>query len=563
MKTPNKGTPMHLRTYSFAAVTAVLAASLFVGCGSDSSSASVQTGTFVDSPVKGLYYVSGGQSGTTDVNGTFKYETGKTVKFYLGDVNGLLIGETNGSSLVTPLDLSADGIDGNKTDNILRVLQSLDKDDNATNGIEIDTTKAAKIKSIDLSDDANVTASLNAAGATVKTSDEVKSHFRDTLSTLSNASHIALIGDLPYGTSPTDVSQFNAMPTFIASINQDKQVSAILHAGDIHSGKQYCTEAYDRNISALFGTYNKPLIYTPGDNEWTDCHKIKEGGGTYNSSTGQIDYKLDSNNNPIDYASGNPVENLKLIRSLFFAKPGTTLSTEMSVHSQAVDYDKTYPTDANFVENVWWEKDGVLYVAVNIPGGSNDDTDPWYGAPSMDANQTAEVTQRSAADLRWLDVAFAKAKTSGDYAMVILTQADMWDTDGASAAHISNYKRYIDKIAAGSTTFGKPVLLVNGDSHVFRSDNPLKQNSPCFIEPAPGVDAVACTANNASVVLGTNPADPYETQPNGYNVPNFHRIVVHGSTNPMEWIKLSIYSKANAAHGKDAFGPFSWKRISQ
>jgi hypothetical protein len=238
----------------------------------------------------------------------------------------------------------------------------------------------------------------------------------------------------------------------------------------------------------------------------------------------------------------------------------------MSVHSQAVDYDKAYPHDAEFVENVWWEKDGVLYVDINLPGGSNDDTDPWYAAPSMSTQQQDEVAQRSAANLRWLDVAFAKAKTSGDSAMVILTQADMWDTDGATTGigHISNYKPYIDKIAAGSTTFGKPVLLVNGDSHVFRSDNPLQQNAPCYIEPTPGVDAVACSADNAIVALKGNPSDPYKNQPYGYNVPNFHRIVVHGSTNPMEWIKLSIYSKANAAHGKDAFGPFSWKRsISQ
>ena len=185
-ETPNKGTPMHLRTYSLAAATAVLGASLFVGCGgsSTSTSASVQTGTFVDSPVKGLYYVSGSTSGTTDDNGTFKYESGQTVKFYLGQ-NGALLGETNGSNLVTPLDLSNDGIDGNKTTNMLLLLQSLDNDANATNGIVIDTAKASKIKSIDLSDDANVTASLNAAGATVKTSDEVKAHFRETLAALS------------------------------------------------------------------------------------------------------------------------------------------------------------------------------------------------------------------------------------------------------------------------------------------------------------------------------------------------------------------------------------------
>ncbi|HZF70671.1 PhoX family protein [Sulfuricurvum sp.] len=177
---------MHLRTYSLAAATAVLGASILVGCGGSSSSttASVQTGTFIDSAVKGLYYVSGSTTGTTDENGTFKYESGKTVKFYLGQ-NGALLGETNGSTLVTPLDLSDDGIDGTKTTNMLLLLQSLDNDGNATNGIVIDTTKASKIKSVDLSDDANVSNSLTAAGATVKTSNEVKAHFRESLAELS------------------------------------------------------------------------------------------------------------------------------------------------------------------------------------------------------------------------------------------------------------------------------------------------------------------------------------------------------------------------------------------
>lgn len=178
---------MRFRNFSLVVAVAVLGSSLIVGCGDSSSSSNpnVQTGTFVDSPVKGLYYVSGSQSGTTDTNGTFKYETGKTVKFYLGNASGALIGETNGSSLITPLDLSDDGIDGTKTANILRILQSLDKDGNASNGIEIDATKSAKVKSFNFNDDANVTAGLTNAGVTLKNSDEARIHFRDTLHSLS------------------------------------------------------------------------------------------------------------------------------------------------------------------------------------------------------------------------------------------------------------------------------------------------------------------------------------------------------------------------------------------
>ena len=48
----------------------------------------------------------------------------------------------------------------------------------------------------------------------------------------------------------------------------------------------------------------------------------------------------------------------------------------------------------------------------------------------------------------------------------------------------------------------------------------------------------------------------------GYDVPNFHRVVVHGSTLPLEWLKLTVDPSAHAANGPDAFGPFSWTRTT-
>lgn len=101
---------------------------------------------------------------------------------------------------------------------------------------------------------------------------------------------------------------------------------------------------------------------------------------------------------------------------------------------------------------------------------------------------------------------------------------------------------------------------MNGDSHVYRSDNPLVAGAPCVIEPASGAAAVACSNSNMSAG-SNNPADPYLSQPYAYNVPNFHRVVVHGSSTPLEWLKLTIDPNVNAANGANAFGPFSWKRI--
>ena len=149
--------------------------------------------------------------------------------------------------------------------------------------------------------------------------------------------------------------------------------------------------------------------------------------------------------------------------------------------------------------------------------------------------------------------------------MVILTQADMWDVDDAASgiAHVSGYRPYLDKIAEGTKAYGMPVLMVLGDSHTYRSDNPLMKNAPCAMEVEPGKPAVACSDSRAEALITArkSPTDAYMAQPHGYNLPNFHRIVVHGETMPLEWLQLRVDPAANAPHGLDAFGPFSWKRV--
>ncbi len=381
----------------------------------------------------------------------------------------------------------------------------------------------------------------------------------------SSAFTLAVIGDVPYGTSPTDTRQTVAHPRFVAAINADSDVSLVAHIGDIHAGKQYCTQAYDQTIFEHWTAFKQPLVYTPGDNEWMDCHKAKEGGGSFNKATGKIDYVVDADGKFADYAKGDPIANLALIRSMFFATPGQTLGAPMPVHSQAVEFNPAHPADKAFVENVWWEKSGILFVTVNIPGGSNNGTDPWYGAPAMSPEQQSEVAVRSAATLRWIDAAYNRAMSKGDIAMVILTQADMWDVDDAKTglAHLSGYKQYLDKIAEASKAYGMPVLMIVGDSHTYRSDSPLVKGAPCVIEVESGKPAVSCFDRAAEAMLAErkSPADAFLTQAHGYNVPNFHRIVVHGETMPLEWLKLRIDPTVNNKHELEAFGPFSWKRM--
>jgi len=143
-----------------------------------------------------------------------------------------------------------------------------------------------------------------------------------------------------------------------------------------------------------------------------------------------------------------------------------------------------------------------------------------------------------------LDTAFGLADSVSAHGVVIVTQADMWDLDGKTSAHLANYEPILADVAAHTTAFGGPVLMFNGDSHVYRSDNPLVSGAPC------AGDAGVCSYDDWN-------SHPY------YDVPNFHRVVVHGSTFPLEWLKLTVDPTADAAPGDAAFGPFSWQRLPQ
>lgn len=274
--------------------------------------------------------------------------------------------------------------------------------------------------------------------------------------------------------------------------------------------------AWNTHIFQAFNQFTKPLVYTPGDNEWTDCHKAKQ------------------------LSSGSPLDELNNLRELFFARPGQTLGLNpMTVTSQATAF--TNPADASYVENVMWVQGGLLFVTFNIPGGSNDDdelTSPWTGIYINTGAQKEERLRRAAANLRWLDQAFALAKTAGVEAAVILVQADMWDSEKFPA--LDNYSPFVQRLATLTLAFTKPVLLVNGDSHKFKVDTPMVSNGAtanitflCDFSTDP---AVRC---DLSLIHKTP------------EVKNFLRVVVQGSgePSPLSYVKLRIDTSATTLRG--------------
>ncbi|MEM7208197.1 MAG: hypothetical protein AAF434_10255 [Pseudomonadota bacterium] len=157
------------------------------GGGGDSDdnngSNSVNTGVFLDSPVEGIRYRTRTESGVTDANGTFRYRDGEIVTFSAG---GLLLGGFLGRARITPIETSfAFSTEEPRVRNVIRLLQTLDDDNNPDNGIKMPPSIDTLSDAIDLDDINSVQSGVNAiGGGTLVSEADALSHFEETLSSL-------------------------------------------------------------------------------------------------------------------------------------------------------------------------------------------------------------------------------------------------------------------------------------------------------------------------------------------------------------------------------------------
>jgi len=129
---------------------AILLSILTVSCGGGGSSTAnsqetqavvidtsptIYTGLFLDSAVEGLSYTTVSNSGITSATGEFNYQTNESITFSIGDISLPIV---IANSVITPLDIvNTDNVNHPSVVNIIRLLQSLDEDGNADNGIKI------------------------------------------------------------------------------------------------------------------------------------------------------------------------------------------------------------------------------------------------------------------------------------------------------------------------------------------------------------------------------------------------------------------------------------------
>ncbi len=302
---------------------------------------------------------------------------------------------------------------------------------------------------------------------------------------------IGLWGDLPYS-----AVQEVGVTALIADMNA-QPLAFTVHDGDLKAGSSECTDAVYTKSLGYFNSLKAPAMFTPGDNDWTDCDR----SANYNSLA-QLDKE----------------------RALFFGTPYSLgqrkLRQEVQTEALCLSAKGTFVPCA---ENRRWTVGRVTYATLNIQGSCNNLCDV---AP--DPN---EYAARNYANIEWMKETFKQAKDRNAVAVMLVSQANPgWDLSDPTRAPLRDPKTLVEKTPAGTDSstdgfkefllalreevvaFRKPVAYVHGDSHYFRIDKPFLDAS-------------------------------------GRRLENFTRVETFGDnqangTNHVQWLKVSVNAQS-------------------
>jgi hypothetical protein len=287
-----------------------------------------------------------------------------------------------------------------------------------------------------------------------------------------------LWGDMPYAKT----NDGDKMPALIKDIN-NADIAFSIFDGDIKDGSSQCTDDVYTSAIALFNSFKAPVVYVPGDNEWTDCHRTNNGG--YDN-----------------------LERLNHLRQVMFSQTESFGQQKMPLEHQGA-------VGNNYVENTRWVKGNVVFVGLNVPGSNNNRVSDAAACTAKSARtvaqcdaDNAEYAERDAKNIEWIKQSFDMARTQRANGLVFVMQADPGfdlpeteDLDERTLPQFDGYTAFLNALAEETKNFAGQVLLVHGDTHFFKLDKPLM--------------------NQADLL------------------PNFTRLETFGSPN-IHWVKVTV-----------------------
>ena len=293
---------------------------------------------------------------------------------------------------------------------------------------------------------------------------------------------IGLWGDIPY----SDLQAQTGVPNLIADMNR-QNLAFTAHDGDLKGGNSTagsvtpttCADALYTQALGFFNSLRAPAIFTPGDNDWTDCDRPSNGGF---SSRERLDHE----------------------RELFFSTPFSLGQRRLRQHVQTEPLCLGVDGFVPCVENRRWTLGGVTYATLNIQGSCNNLCDT--------APDPAEYAARNAANITWMQATFHAAQTRRSAAIMFITQGNPgWDLSDGTRAPLRDpktlmqtdgqpdgYHDFLVALREEVIAFRKPVAYVHGDSHYFRVDKPFQDVQGRRIENFTRVETFGDNAPNGT-----------------------------------------------------------------
>jgi hypothetical protein len=213
-----------------------------------------------------------------------------------------------------------------------------------------------------------------------------------------------VIGDVPYSSS--EIPQFEDT---VADHNVYSPSDFFVHVGDIKSGSSSCVESHYVTAADILHGLAVPAYIVPGDNEWNDCSDPDQAWAFWE-------------------------EHLLGLEQDFCGVPA--------------DFEAQSVRPENFA----FTSKGVLFIGLNLVGGSVHDSSEWTTRLNQNADFVNQQLAQHGAQVR---------------AMVVFGQA------GPS----SNRATFFDRFVTAAAGFGKPVLYVHGDGHSWIQDRPFSLQS--------------------------------------------------------------------------------------
>lgn len=255
-----------------------------------------------------------------------------------------------------------------------------------------------------------------------------------------------MVADVPYTTSELAV-----LDQHVTNHNRYSPSDYLVHLGDIKGSSSACVESVYQDVANVLLGLAVPAFVIPGDNEWNDCDDPDEAWDFWET------YFTDFEGN----FCGTPPVQAQLVRPENFA----------------------------FVDR------GVLFIGINLVGGSVQSSSEWSQRLQQDADWVSQQLSTQQPNVR---------------AAVIFAHAGPGQ---------SKHATFFNQFGPAAASFAKPILYLHGDGHSWLQNRPFTQQNVLRVQLERG------TTPPVEATVGLDAQNPFSLDRNPWpsGTPRFNK----------------------------------------